>query len=163
MDALVDQTLAGIVLAAGESRRMGQPRQLLPFGKGTILERVVDTLLTAGVGDVVGVLGHLAEMTLPQFSGVIDVSLLTAASSAFAALSLLTLLINVSILSRSAVVSGMAPAALIWSGGVSAPRSGAAARPSRVMASAPAIEAIARREMKVMVFLADGAAFMQRR
>jgi len=61
VDALVDKTLAGIILAAGESRRMGQPKQLLPFGERTILERVVDTLLTAGVGEVVVVLGHLAE------------------------------------------------------------------------------------------------------
>ena len=58
---MVDKTLAGIVLAAGESRRMGQPKQLLPFGERTILERVVDTLLTAGVGEVIVVLGHLAE------------------------------------------------------------------------------------------------------
>jgi len=58
---LIDKTLAGIVLAAGESRRMGQPKQLLPFGKATILERVVDTLLTAGVGEIIVVLGHLAE------------------------------------------------------------------------------------------------------
>jgi molybdenum cofactor cytidylyltransferase len=61
VDALVDKTLAGIVLAAGESRRMGQPKQLLPFGEHTILERVVDTLLTAGVGEVIVVLGHLAD------------------------------------------------------------------------------------------------------
>jgi molybdenum cofactor cytidylyltransferase len=61
VDALADQTLAGIVLAAGESRRMGQPKQLLPFGERTILERVVDTLLTAGVGEVIVVLGHLAD------------------------------------------------------------------------------------------------------
>jgi molybdenum cofactor cytidylyltransferase len=40
---------------------MGQPKQLLPFGERTILERVVDTLLAAGVGEVVAVLGHLAE------------------------------------------------------------------------------------------------------
>ena len=58
---MVDKTLAGIILAAGESLRMGQPKQLLPFGERTILERVVDTLLTAGVGEVVVVLGHLAE------------------------------------------------------------------------------------------------------
>lgn len=58
---MVDKTLAGIVLAAGESRRMGQPKQLLPFGERTILERVVDTLLAAGVGEVIVVLGHLAE------------------------------------------------------------------------------------------------------
>jgi molybdenum cofactor cytidylyltransferase len=57
----VDTALAGVVLAAGESRRMGTPKQLLPFGERTILERVVDTLLTAGVGQVVVVLGHLAD------------------------------------------------------------------------------------------------------
>jgi molybdenum cofactor cytidylyltransferase len=58
---LVDIALAGVVLAAGESRRMGTPKQLLPFGDRTILERVVDTLSTAGVGEVIVVLGHLAE------------------------------------------------------------------------------------------------------
>jgi molybdenum cofactor cytidylyltransferase len=58
---VVDKALAGVVLAAGESRRMGKPKQLLPFGERTILERVVDTLLTAGVGEVIVVLGHLAE------------------------------------------------------------------------------------------------------
>jgi molybdenum cofactor cytidylyltransferase len=57
----MDTALAGIVLAAGESRRMGTPKQLLPFGERTILERVVDTLLTAGVGQVIVVLGHLAD------------------------------------------------------------------------------------------------------
>jgi molybdenum cofactor cytidylyltransferase len=58
---LIDKALAGVVLAAGESRRMGRPKQLLPFGERTILERVVDTLLTVGVGEVVVVLGHLVD------------------------------------------------------------------------------------------------------
>jgi len=40
---------------------MGSPKQLLPFGDRTILECVVDTLLTAGVGEVIVVLGHLAD------------------------------------------------------------------------------------------------------
>jgi molybdenum cofactor cytidylyltransferase len=40
---------------------MGTPKQLLPFGDRTILERVVDTLLAAGVGEVIVVLGHLAD------------------------------------------------------------------------------------------------------
>src|SRR5262245_47834556 len=44
---------------------MGRPKQLLPFGESTILERVVDTLLTAGVGEVIVVLGHLAERVRP--------------------------------------------------------------------------------------------------
>jgi molybdenum cofactor cytidylyltransferase len=49
------------VLAAGESRRMGTPKQLLPFGDRTMLECVVDTLLAAGLSEVVVVLGHLAD------------------------------------------------------------------------------------------------------
>jgi molybdenum cofactor cytidylyltransferase len=57
----MDAALSAVVLAAGESRRMGQPKQLLPFGEGTIVERVVDTLLAAGVGEVIVVLGHLAD------------------------------------------------------------------------------------------------------
>jgi molybdenum cofactor cytidylyltransferase len=58
---VIDDALAAVVLAAGESRRMGRPKQLLPFGDRTILECVVDTLLTAGVGEVIVVLGHLAD------------------------------------------------------------------------------------------------------
>jgi molybdenum cofactor cytidylyltransferase len=58
---VADRALSGVVLAAGESRRMGKPKQLLPFGGATILERVVDALLDAGVGEVIVVLGHLAE------------------------------------------------------------------------------------------------------
>lgn len=63
MDRLVvvDDALAAVVLAAGESRRMGTPKQLLPFGDRTILQCVVDTLLTAGVGEVIVVVGHLAD------------------------------------------------------------------------------------------------------
>jgi molybdenum cofactor cytidylyltransferase len=53
--------ISAVVLAAGESRRMGRPKQLLPFGDRSILERVVDSLLAAGVGEVIVVLGHLAE------------------------------------------------------------------------------------------------------
>jgi molybdenum cofactor cytidylyltransferase len=58
---VVDRALAGVVLAAGESKRMGKPKQLLPFGAHTILERVVDTLLNAEVGEVIVVLGHVAD------------------------------------------------------------------------------------------------------
>ena len=40
-------TLAAIVLAAGLSRRMGQPKMLLPWGKRTVLGQVVSVLAEA--------------------------------------------------------------------------------------------------------------------
>lgn len=36
--------LAGVVLCGGESRRMGQPKAWLPFGRETILSRIVATV-----------------------------------------------------------------------------------------------------------------------
>jgi molybdenum cofactor cytidylyltransferase len=50
-------TLPVLVMAAGASRRMGRPKQLLPLGTGTVLTTVVDTLLAAGCTPVVCVLG----------------------------------------------------------------------------------------------------------
>jgi molybdenum cofactor cytidylyltransferase len=46
-----------IVLAAGSSRRMGSQKLLLPLGKGTMIERVVDQVLDSAVDQVVVVLG----------------------------------------------------------------------------------------------------------
>lgn len=54
-------SLVAIVLAAGESRRMGTLKQLLPYGDRTLLQCVVDNALEARVGPVVVVLGHRAE------------------------------------------------------------------------------------------------------
>lgn len=50
-----------LVLAAGLSRRMGAPKQLLPFGGGTVLQSVVDRLLAADLAGVLVVLGHEAD------------------------------------------------------------------------------------------------------
>ncbi len=49
-----------IVAAAGMSRRMGEPKQLLPWGEGTVIEAVVHTLTAAAVEPVVCVVGHQA-------------------------------------------------------------------------------------------------------
>lgn len=46
-----------LVLAAGQSTRMGQLKQLLPFGRHTIIEQVVTTLLASPVHEVVVVTG----------------------------------------------------------------------------------------------------------
>lgn len=55
------ESVAGIVLAAGESTRMGRPKQLLPAGGGTLLERILDEALRSDLDEVILVLGHLFE------------------------------------------------------------------------------------------------------
>jgi molybdenum cofactor cytidylyltransferase len=53
--------VSAILLAAGESKRMGQPKLLLPFGKYTILEQTIDNLLASKIGEVIVVLGYKAQ------------------------------------------------------------------------------------------------------
>jgi molybdenum cofactor cytidylyltransferase len=38
-----ERLVAGLVLAAGGSERLGQPKQLLPYGGATLLDHVLDT------------------------------------------------------------------------------------------------------------------------
>ena len=52
-----------IVLAAGESRRMGRPKLLLPYGDKTIIETVVQNVVSSRADRVVVVLGgHRREI-----------------------------------------------------------------------------------------------------
>ena len=53
--------ISAILLAAGESKRMGKPKQLMPLGKTTMLEQTIDNLLNSKVSEVIVVLGHKAE------------------------------------------------------------------------------------------------------
>ncbi len=53
--------IAGIVLAAGASRRLGRNKLLLPFRGSTVLAVSVSRLLESPVGRVVLVLGYEAE------------------------------------------------------------------------------------------------------
>ena len=52
--------VVGVVLAAGESRRMGRLKALLPFGPHTVIEHVLQPLLQAELAAVAVVLGHRA-------------------------------------------------------------------------------------------------------
>ena len=61
-----DMSTAAILLAAGESTRMGRPKALLPWGETTLIAYQVGELLAASVEDVVVVLGHAAEEVRPQ-------------------------------------------------------------------------------------------------
>ena len=49
--------ISAIILAAGESKRMGQPKMLLPWGETTVLQQVISTFQRAGVEDIVVVTG----------------------------------------------------------------------------------------------------------
>lgn len=46
-----------VILAAGQSRRMGTPKLVLPWGSETVIGRVVSVLQTAGIGQIVVVTG----------------------------------------------------------------------------------------------------------
>lgn len=61
--------VTGIVLAAGEGRRMGRTKQLLPFRGQTILECVVDSALASSLQRVIVVLGHQAALLEPLLKG----------------------------------------------------------------------------------------------
>lgn len=50
-----------IVLAAGESRRMGSPKMLLPYNDVTVIEQVINNLLDADIDRIVVVLGANRE------------------------------------------------------------------------------------------------------
>ena len=60
--------VAAILLAAGQSRRMGALKPLLRFGKGTVVESCVDYLFKGGVDSIVVVVGHRAEDIRNQLS-----------------------------------------------------------------------------------------------
>ena len=51
----------GILLAAGLSTRMGEPKQLLPFGDSSIIETMIDNMLGSKLDEVIVVIGHELE------------------------------------------------------------------------------------------------------
>ena len=53
--------VSAILLAAGESKRMGKLKQLMPLGTKTILEQTIDNLLDSRVSEVIVVVGYKAE------------------------------------------------------------------------------------------------------
>ncbi|MCK5162639.1 MAG: nucleotidyltransferase family protein [Desulfobacula sp.] len=53
--------IAGIILAAGSSLRMGKTKQLLPFGSSTLLGQVVQNAKDSALNEIIVVLGHGAD------------------------------------------------------------------------------------------------------
>lgn len=63
------QAIAAIVLAAGQSSRMGRPKMVLPWGQGTVIGRVVETLLAGGVQRVAVVTGGARQAVEAALAG----------------------------------------------------------------------------------------------
>ena len=58
MTQTLSNFISGILLAAGLSTRMKEPKQLLSFGESTIVETVVDNMLGAKFDEIIVVVGH---------------------------------------------------------------------------------------------------------
>jgi molybdenum cofactor cytidylyltransferase len=63
------QFVSGLVLAAGGSSRLGRPKQLLPYGDGTLLEHVLATACASPFDQLILALGGSAGEVL----GTVDV------------------------------------------------------------------------------------------
>jgi molybdenum cofactor cytidylyltransferase len=60
--------ISGLVLAAGGSRRLGRPKQLLPYRGGTLLGHVVETARDCGFDQLVVAVGGAAD----EVRGAVD-------------------------------------------------------------------------------------------
>ena len=53
--------ISALILAAGESKRMGQPKLLLPWGRTSVLGAVIETFQRAGIEEILVVTGGARE------------------------------------------------------------------------------------------------------
>ena len=53
--------IAALILAAGQSKRMGQPKMLLPWGTVTVIEQVIRVFAEAGMEDILVITGGAHE------------------------------------------------------------------------------------------------------
>ena len=62
--------VAGVLLAAGTSSRMGRNKLFLPLGGTSVLRRAVASARTAGLDPVLVVLGHESDRALAELQGL---------------------------------------------------------------------------------------------
>ena len=60
-----EETICGLILAAGMSTRMGEFKPLMPFRGKTLIENTIDSVFSSGARRVVVVTGHRAEELEP--------------------------------------------------------------------------------------------------
>ena len=61
-----DAFVTGLVLGAGGSKRLGRPKQLLPYGDGTLLGHVVGVARSAGFDQLIVAIGGAADEVRDQ-------------------------------------------------------------------------------------------------
>ena len=59
-----------IILAAGESKRMGFPKQLLPINKKTMLIQLIDEAIDTRIGPITVVIGAHKDKIAPIFENI---------------------------------------------------------------------------------------------
>lgn len=62
--------IAAILVAAGYSSRMQDFKPLLPLGEETVIERLINTYLNAGISDIRVVVGHGGELLQPVLASL---------------------------------------------------------------------------------------------
>jgi molybdenum cofactor cytidylyltransferase len=66
---LKEDHIRGLVLAAGESKRMGTPKMLLAYGESTIIETVVRRISESDISDLTVVIGADKEPVMKRLKG----------------------------------------------------------------------------------------------
>lgn len=66
----VTTTIAAVIAAAGMSRRMGEFKQLLPWGQTTVIASVVANLAAAGTSPILCVVGHRGDDVAGALAGL---------------------------------------------------------------------------------------------
>jgi molybdenum cofactor cytidylyltransferase len=70
MPSRSDERVTGLVLAAGGSKRLGRPKQLLPYGDATLLDHTLATARACEFDQLVCVIGGAAD----QIRAAVDLS-----------------------------------------------------------------------------------------
>ena len=65
--------ITALILAAGQSKRMGQPKMLLPWGEKTVLEQVISTFKAADVDEIIVITGGDRTQVEALVSGSVQI------------------------------------------------------------------------------------------
>jgi molybdenum cofactor cytidylyltransferase len=68
-----DSNIAIVILAAGESKRLGSPKQLLPWKETILINHIIDNTVSTKQGEVFLVLGAYREQIQPKINASVTI------------------------------------------------------------------------------------------